>query len=135
MGKRGKRKDQCPPFVMLPWEVLNSPAHKALPFSARSALPYFLGKPKCKLNSLTAFTTVFEFSYSEAQRHGFSRGTWSNVIRNLVAKGFVDPVEKGGLRGEGYSGNLFRLSHRWRDYGTSAFVSRTWEEFFSLKAS
>lgn len=135
MAKRNKRKDRSPPFVMLPWEVLNSPAHKALPFSARSALPYFLGKPKCPPNSLTAFTTVFDFSYSEARRYGFARGTWSKVIRCLVAKGFVDPVEKGGLRGEGFSGNLFRLSQRWREYGTSSFVSVTWEEFFSLKAS
>jgi hypothetical protein len=134
MARRRKRDGRLPPFVPLSWELLNSSAYKELKYSSAKALPFFLGKPKCPSTDRAYYTTVFTFSYAEAKRLGFAQGTWSGVIRDLVETGLVDPVEKGGLRGEGHSCSLFRLSNRWKEYGKPSFNRLKWEEFFSLKA-
>lgn len=134
MARQRKRDGRLPPFVPLSWELLNSSAYKELKHSSAKALPFFLGKPKCPSTDRAYHTTVFNFSYAEAKRLGFARSTYAGVIRNLVEKGFVDPVEKGGLRGDGNSCSLFRLSNRWKEYGKPSFKRLTWEGFFSLKA-
>ena len=67
--------------------------------------------------------------YTYWKKLGFSKGTFSRVIRTLVGHGFIDPIDKGGLRGHGKSCSRFRISKRWEDYGTKEFVSVRWEEF------
>jgi len=91
---------RLPPFVPLPWDMLNHKAYKELPFAASKALPYFLGKVKMDFNDPNRLTTKFSFSYREAKSLGFATGTFSNVIQDLVKYGFIDPIDKGGLRGD-----------------------------------
>jgi hypothetical protein len=130
-GKHKTRKgNKLPPFVALPWDMLNSKAYRDLPHAAAKALPFFLGKVKCGgYNDPTRYETVFTFPYSEAERLGFARATFARVIRDLVGTGFIDPVDKGGMKSEGLTKSHFRLSHRWTDYGEERFQALDWRCF------
>jgi hypothetical protein len=128
MGIR-KKKNKLPPFVALPWELLNSEAYRDLPPSTGKALPYFLGKIKLSWNDPQRYAVVFDLTYDEANRYGFSGGTYSNIIKNLVSFGFIDPVDKGGLRGAGRSNNYFKLSRRWMKYNSRDFEPMDWKQF------
>lgn len=133
MGSRNRKgqRDRIPPFVATAYEILNSPAYKDLPPSAGKALPYFLGKVKVKVPYKDAnyYLTEFSFSYTEGQRYGFALSTFSKIIQALVRFGFIDPVDKGGLRGAGLSYNIFRLSKRWMDYNSPRFEESDWKCF------
>jgi hypothetical protein len=118
--------NKLPPFVALTWEILNSKAYKALPASAAKILPYFLGKPKFNYNDPQRYREEFHFSYSEANKYGFAGGTHHRSIVKLIEKGFIDPVDKGGLRGLGRSYSLFTLSWRWKKYGIPGFEKIDW---------
>lgn len=131
-GKSMGRKQQnikLPPFVAIPWAVLNSAAYRSMSYTARSALPYFLGKPKVPFNRTDYITNDFQFTYPEAGRLGYARSTFHGVIEQLVRYGFIDPVDKGGLRGHGKTSSLFKLSSRWQNYGTEKFLPVEWREF------
>ena len=130
MSSVKKLKDKrLPPFVALPWAMLNVEAYKSLRHPAGKALPYFWGKPRAPFNNPAQYDTTIHFPYKEGQRYGFSPGTFSKVIRELVAKGFLDPVEKGGLRSHGKSYNLFKISNRWEKYGSDEFQPLDWKCF------
>ncbi len=129
MSKRSTKGNRLPPFVPLFWELLNSGVYKKLPPSAAKALPYFLGKVKRKPNDLQRYRDRFEFPYREGMGLGFAFGTFSKIIRDLVRFGFIDPVDKGGLRGDCKSSNVFKLSKRWEEYGTSNFTVMDWKCF------
>jgi hypothetical protein len=120
--------NRLPPFVALIWEMLNSKAYKDLPPSSAKALPYFLGKVKTSSDP-QKYNLEFSFSYREAEKLSFAPATFSKVIQNLVAFGFIDPVDKGGLRGECKSLNMFRLSKRWKDFKTQDFKPANWKCF------
>ena len=129
--KRTKRliSGKLPPFVALTWEMLNSQGYKKLPSSAAKALGYFLGKVKCKYNDPQRYILEFTFSYKEGERYGFAPATFSKIIQDLVRFGFIDPVDKGGLRGDCKSYNFFKLSKRWEEYGMSNFRPLEWRCF------
>jgi hypothetical protein len=124
-----KKRVNNPPFVQLPWKMLNSQAYKDLPPSPAKALPYFLGKVKRNQNDPYRYTDEFSFSYTEGKKLGFAPATFSKAIQALVTFGFVDPVDKGGLRGDSKSCNLFKLSTRWEAYGAKNFQSVDWRCF------
>jgi len=126
---KSRRKPKMRGFVALPWDVLNHRAYKELPPSSAKALPYFLGKPKKRFDDEEFYKTAIKFSYREAKKDGFAAGTFSKIIKALVAHGFLDPVDKGGLRSSGKGYNVFKLSLRWVDYGTEQFVSKQWEQY------
>lgn len=132
MSRTSKTKDKwkrLPPFVPLTWEMLNHKAYKELPPSAAKALPYFLGKVKCDYLDPARLASEFSFSYSEGQSLGFATGTFSKVITDLVRYGFIDPKDKGGLRGDCKSNNLFCLSQRWKLCGQKDFQLIDWKCF------
>ncbi len=127
--RRGRNGNRLPPFVALTWDMLNSGAYKQLKPSAGKALPYFLGKVKCGHGDPQRYVTEFHFSYTEGLKYGFSSATFSSIIQELIRKGFIDPVDKGGLRSDGLSYNFFKLSPRWEKFGTSEFESIEWKCF------
>ena len=129
MFYKGKKRDRLPAFVPLVWDILNSKAYIELPPSACKALPYFLGKVKLAFQDSQRYLLVFPFSYKEGNRYGFSPATFSKVIQSLVHFGFIDPVDKGGLRGDCKSNNLFRLSRRWEAYPKPNFERLEWKTF------
>lgn len=121
-SKRSRDRPKSPPFVMMPWELLNSSAFVSLSPSAAKALPYFLGKQgKAYKREKEDFRGVFEFSYAEAKRLGFATRTFSRIIIELVEKGFLIMAGYGGLRGFCKSFNKFELSDRWRKFGQPDF--------------
>ncbi|MGC2424106.1 MAG: hypothetical protein WA666_07135 [Nitrospirota bacterium] len=133
-GKRGgnRHKDgdrKQPPFVALTWTMLNSPAYKKLTHSAGHALPYFLGKVKLVYSDPQRYQNEFTFSYAEGKRYGFAIATFSNIIQELIRKGFIDPVDKGGMKSDCKSYNVFRLSRRWEEYGKEGFQPIEWKCF------
>ena len=134
MAKRSNN-NKLPPFVPLIWDMLNHKAYKELPSSSAKALPYFLGRVKVAYRDPEKYTTEFTFSYPEAKTLGFSPGTFSGIITHLVRYGFIDPVAKGGLRGNGKGYNLFRLSRRWEKYGTREFQPVEWSSFHERRKS
>lgn len=118
---RRRKGPKLPPFVAVPWDVLNAPAYTKLPASAAKALPYFFGRPKVPFSDGQYHEADFPFSYPEAKKLGFASATWFKVLCDLVAHGFLDPVSKGGLRGNGKSCSRFSLSARWKKYGGKDF--------------
>lgn len=124
-----KKKNRLPPFVALPWDMLNSKAYKDLSHASGKALPYFLGKVKTSFNDPQRYWTEFSFSYREASKNGFATTTHHNVICELIAKGFLDPIKKGGLKSDGKGYNLFKLSRRWEQYGKPDFKEIKWHTF------
>lgn len=129
MGRSRTRKPKLPCFVAMPWVILNSTAYCALTHSARACLPYWRGKIKMPFDRAEYFEKEFVFSYCEAQRYGFAKATFAKIIRELVAKGFIDPKDKGGLRGDGLSYNRFVLSKRWMKFNTPEFEEVSWSQF------
>lgn len=122
-----------PFFVAVTWEILNSRAYKDLPPSAAKALPYFLGNKETRKVSFgdpSRYEIPFTFRYAEAEHLGFARRTFHQVLTDLMGFGFIDPVSKGGMRGCGFTKSKFKLSLRWKHYGTPEFVEiRKWEHF------
>jgi hypothetical protein len=130
-GKKAINKlKRLPPFVPLPWDLLNHRSYIELPFAASKALPYFLGKVKTYYNDPNRQSTEFSFSYKEARSLGFALATFSKVISDLIKYGFLDPIDKGGLRGEYKSNNLFCLSDRWKLFDKPDFKVVEWKFFF-----
>lgn len=126
---KSRFKYKQPAHVALSWELLNSPAYKELTQSAGKALPYFLGKAKFVYTDPQRYSLIFSFPYSEAIKYGFATSTFSKVIQDLVKKGFIDPVNKGGLRSDMKSYNTFKLSRRWENYGKKQFENIEWRCF------
>jgi hypothetical protein len=124
-----KNGGRFPPFVALLWDLLNGPAYKSLPASAAKALPYFLGKVKLPPKDPERYKQSFEFSYREGRKMGFAPATFSKIIQNLVRYGFIDPADKGGLRGDCRSSNKFMLSKRWECFGLETFKLSEWKSF------
>jgi hypothetical protein len=124
-----RKKNKLPPFVPLVWALLNSKPYKELSFAAAKALPYSIGKIKLLYNDPDRYNNEFSFSYKEGKRLGFAPSTFHKVICQLVEKGFIDPVDKGGLRSDGKSYNLFKLSRRWENYGRPDFERLNWKCF------
>lgn len=123
-----RRGARLPPFVALPWQLLNSSAYKKLPQSGAKALPYFLGKVKRPFIDPERYTIEFAFSYPEGLRHGFSHTTFAKIIRDLEAFGFIDWIVQGGLRGKGRGYNRFRLSRRWETFSESSLTKEAQRE-------
>jgi len=63
------------------------------------------------------------FTYTEAIYFGISRSRFHTIIKELVARGFIDVEYQGGGLGRDYS--RYRLSDRWRQWGTSNFEEVT----------
>lgn len=124
-SKRNKKSSsiRLPPFTPIFNEELNSDAYQSLPGNAAKALPYFRrihGILQKKMGD--KFNGIFDFTYSEAEKYGFARRTFSRVITELIEKGFIDLVVQGGKRGCGMSNSKYRQSERWRVYGTRIFM-------------
>lgn len=116
-------------FVAIRHEILRSPAYIILKPMARSMLPYFLWKVKIPFSDPTYYYADFPFTFSEAVKYGCSKRTFYRVIEDLMEKGFIDPVRKGGRNGGRDTASIFRLSKRWEKHGTFEFVPISWKQF------
>lgn len=60
---------------------------------------------------------IFDYTYTEAKGRGFSESTFIRAMKELWAKGFVDVIERGGLRGKARSNSHYKLAADWKTYG------------------
>ncbi len=124
---RKNKKNKLPPFVAITREMLHSKAYMKLPPSAAKILPFFLDKIRVVYKDPARYSTTFHFPYSEARKLGFGKTTFYKILKALMKNGFIDPVEKGGLRGYGLTRSSFTLSQRWEGYGRADFKGILWE--------
>jgi hypothetical protein len=129
MSYSNKKQAKGPPHVQLLWSMLNGKAYRCLPPSAAKALPFFIGKIKKSPANPERYDLDFSFTYREGRRLGFAFSTFFKIIQDLVSFGFIDPVDKGGLKSNCKSCSVFRLSRRWEAYGTDKFESSNWKCF------
>ena len=123
-----RSRNRIPPFVMLPWPMLNHMAYINLTPTAKGMFPYFLGKVKLPNTDPKYHYVNFTFTFSEASRYGCARRSFFRVIEALMMNGFIDPVSK-GVRGAHATPNVFRLSRRWENYGKPEYKTISWSQF------
>jgi len=124
--KNGREdKIRLPPFVPILLDEIKSQAFgELLPTSLKVYCHFKRIAGLLKAKSKGTFNGLFDFTYSEAKQYGFSTKTFSNCIADLNNKGFIDIVDSGGLRGNCHSNAKYKLSERWRDYGSKNFLLR-----------
>jgi len=111
--KKGKKIEGK--FVPLQHSLLDSQAFQSLCNSSKVGLIYFF-KDKKNSHQETVILT-----FPQAKKFGVCKSstTFDSVKKDLVEKGFLDPFKPGGL-GEH---SIFKLSYRWKLYGTNRFES------------
>lgn len=140
VGKRGtrlrakkRRKKRSEPFVRLTLELIKGKAYRDLPPSAAKMLVHFLSRPGeafgIPLSDRQAYEMTFNFTYSEANKIGCARATFLTVIEALVRHGFIDPVKRGGVYDGKKVSSVYRLSQRWKAYGTPGFRLRDYRRW------
>ena len=132
MGKRNrKRTGPIRNFTMIPNDLFKSLAYKKLPKAAGKALLIFRAKPMVPYSAVEYHHVDFPFSNAEGVKYGFAKGTFSRIICDLVAYGFIDPSYKGGLRGDRKTTNRFKISSRWEKYGQPGFEEISWKQYIN----
>ena len=64
------------------------------------------------------------FTYGMAKEHGIPPQRFSNILKSLYGFGFIDVIHFGSSKQKNMS--LFKLSDRWRKYGTDDFIMKEW---------
>jgi hypothetical protein len=125
-GKRRKSNWKIDgPFVPILFSEMDSRAYRKISGSSAKALAYFKRiDGMLRRKSGDDYNGIFDFTYTEAVKYGFAKSTFSRVITDLNGKGFIDIIKQGGKRGCGMSNSKYKLSERWRDYGTSVFMMK-----------
>lgn len=120
-----RRKKKSEKFVRLSLELIKSKAYLSLTPSAARMLIQFLARPGeafgIALSDPQAYQVTFNFTYTDAGKLRCSRSTFLSVIEALVEHGFLDPVKRGGVYNGRKVSSVFRLSQRWKAFGTSGF--------------
>jgi len=100
-------------FVAMHHPLLDSVVYQVLSSTAKIAFMYF------KRDIKNWDQTEVSLTYSQAKNKGVCRSpsTFDRAKRELVEKGFLDPLEPGGLNQRA----VFKLSYRWKRYGQSNF--------------
>jgi hypothetical protein len=131
-------------FVAITFQMINSKAYKELTGSAIKALILCMRKVK-EQHRTERFQAIFSLTYPEARKQGLCDGTFWRAMKLLQRVGFIDCTIKGGLTGRikktpsahnyklpvkwkekefGKTPSAYRLSLRWKEYGTPAFEDR-----------
>jgi hypothetical protein len=108
------------PFVPITYEMMDSRAYKQLSKAGIKILIFTMRKVKIK-NPIDRFKYQFTFTYPEARKYGLWDSFFARGINQLHDLGFLDIVIKGGRRGESKFCTYYRLSQRWKKYGTPEF--------------
>jgi hypothetical protein len=112
------------PFTPLLIAELDSFAFHSL--TGNSAKLYVYLKRACRSAGLKMGTdresdVIFDFTYTEAKRRGFSAKTLLRGLKELWQKGFIGVVKIGGLTFSEQGGRCnskYQLTAYWQTYGT-----------------
>ena len=113
-------------------EMMESDAFRSLSASTMWVLLRFTQKLRWSYTKVRGRKTrVYEisgltFTYSEAKYFGLSDATFYRAIKTLVERGFLDVEHRGGTFGHGEIKDYtrFKLSDRWKAWGTPQFVKK-----------
>ena len=113
MANKKKRQKIEGQFVPLPYQLLDSLAYQSLGNSSKVGLIYFY-KDRKNLHQEKVILT-----FPQAKKYGVcqSSTTFDSIKKELVEKGFLDSFEPGGLGKH----SIFKISYRWKLYGTNRF--------------
>jgi hypothetical protein len=120
MGRNNNKNKIYGGFVPFTYEMMDSKAFRELTGAALKALIFCMRKVKTH-HPIDRFRLHFSLTYAEAKKQGLTDSTFRRGIKQLQELGFIDCVMKGGMRFQGKACSLYRLSQRWKDYGTSNF--------------
>lgn len=116
--------------AMIPYPLLDSQAFRDLTYGpAIKVLLWcfekkeFVRSPgkRGKKGRWTVLNNPFSFKYDEAQIRGLTNNQFAKALKELVQRGFLDLITLGSGLEHDYS--EFRLSDRWRNWGTPQFQS------------
>lgn len=110
-------------FVAITYEMINSKAFKKLSGSALKALILCMRKVKTN-HPIERFKFHFALTYPEARKQGLWDTSFHRGLKLLQQLGFIDFVLPGGKVGFQKKASLYRLSQRWKKYGTSEFEEK-----------
>lgn len=115
MSKKDEYVTGGGPFYALHPELIQSPAVRDL-----SSTAYRLFIEMLMAKSYFDSNEIFTFTYEQAKRCHICSGTDTFVLakKKLIENGLIDQVVLGGMK----SYATFKLSGRWRLYGTSNFT-------------
>lgn len=114
-------------FGAIPRALVESKAYRTIKtLAAAKALPVFL--IKWASAEARGEAPVCEFTYTEANLvHGIPKKSFSRGLVELHSLGFIDVVDKGGVwEGNRWSKSIYRLTFRWKMYGSPDFVTPPW---------
>jgi hypothetical protein len=115
-------------FVAVTFEMMNSAAYRKICGSALKALLLCLRKVKT-YDDIDRYSQYFTLTHPEAQKQGLWPSAFNRGIKQLVEVGFIDIVSRGGMRCEGKACSYYRLSKRWKKYGTPEFQERRYRGY------
>ncbi len=107
-------------FIVVTFEMMNSNAYKKLTGSALKVFHLCQRKVK-ERRRVERFKVIFSLTYTEAKKEGLWHSAFNRGMNQLQEVGFIDCIEKGGMRFQGKACSYYRLSKRWKDYGTPNF--------------
>ena len=115
--KKGKKIQGC--FVPLEHRLLDSRAFHALTNNSKIAFTYFRRDRK------NGYQMDLTLTLKQAKGYGVcgSPTTFTKIKRELVAYGFLDPLNPGGLNEPA----VFRESSRWKKWGTPEFEEKEYQ--------
>ncbi len=122
MSRKTKKEDSWIEggFVAITFEMMSHRAYKKLTGSAIKALILCMRKVK-EMHRTERFKVIFSLTYPEARKQGFCDVTFWRSMKSLQSVGFIDCIMKGGLRCDRKTPSAYRLSLRWKAYGTPEF--------------
>ena len=100
-------------FVALPHNLIQSDAYKLLSATAKTTYTYF------RRDIRNGHQENVTLTFGQAKKYGVcqSPSTFGKAKRQLVENGLLDTVDGGGLNAPA----IFRLSERWKHFGTDRF--------------
>jgi len=109
-------------FLLVEWELWDSKPFRELTPHARNLYCEF----KRRYNGINA--NNLKLSQTEVKaKNIMAVNTFINARNQLIEKGFIDVIRRGGLEKQSA---IFRLSYRWKKYGTPEFEKRNINEIF-----
>ena len=116
-------------------EMIESEVFRTLPRTAMWVYLRFTQKPVWHDSKIGGRKNrVYEtdgltFTYSEANHFDLSNATFYRAVKILVERGFLDVEHRGGTFGHGEIKDYtrFKLSDRWKAWGTDSFKHKDFE--------
>ena len=121
MPTKKKKNPKPVKELALKIDMLNSEVFRSL--NQGSINVYFDMQIKHQNRELKGKSSRIPFSYGLAKKKGIAPSTFRRATKELREKGFIEIV-KTGTGGPKPSSSKYKLSNRWKKYGTDDFITK-----------